>query len=174
MAVAPAFPNWDPGPPRQLKKGTNLNGIFAAVAGLLAAAFFPFPSSKDPTNILYSLTAPHQRELIRTAAEFGDTTNQNYLMSAGGFATAVETRCAPSAAPIPPTSSTCGMQMDLNPEADHHTSSEPNPNGVFAAVAGLLAAAFFSFSSSKDLTKHPPQLDGPPPAGAHSNGCGVR
>ena len=108
MAVAPAFPNWDPGPPRQLKKGTNLNGIFAAVAGLLAAAFFSFPSSKDPTNILYSLTAPHQRELIRTAAEFGDTTNQNYLMSAGGFATAVETRCAPSAAPIPPISNTNG------------------------------------------------------------------
>ena len=73
-------------------------------------------------------------------------------MSAGGFATAVETRCALSAAPIPPTSSTRGMQMDLNPEADHHTGSEPNPNGVFAAVAGLLAAAFFSFSSFKDPT----------------------
>ena len=42
--------------------------------------------------------------------------------------------------------------MDLNPEADHHTGSEPNPNGVFAAVADLLAAAFFSFSSSKDPT----------------------
>ena len=86
----------------------NPNGVFAAVAGLLAAAFFSFSSSKDPTNILYSLTAPHQRELIRTAAEFGDTTNQNYLMSAGGFATAVETRCAPSAAPIPPISNTNG------------------------------------------------------------------
>ena len=63
---------------------------------------------KDPTNTLHSLTAPHQRELIRTAAEFGDTTNQNYLMSAGGFATAVETRCASSAAPIPPISNTNG------------------------------------------------------------------
>ena len=42
--------------------------------------------------------------------------------------------------------------MDLDPEADHHTGSEPNTNGVLAAVAGLLAAAFFSFSSFKDPT----------------------
>ena len=42
--------------------------------------------------------------------------------------------------------------MDLIPEAHHHTGSKPNPNGVFAAVAGLSAAAFFSFSSSKDPT----------------------